>query len=299
MIFPKEHYLNKLKALSNNEVDIYEERLDIEGLDEEFNIFFIADSHIALCDGRDPELKAYSKERREYFKRDAKGSEKNFSILMDYVRKQNPDLIVFGGDIVDSATYASIEYVKKELDKTDIPYVFCIGNHDFSYQKEYYSEKAYEEYMPRLSAFLEDYDSGYRIVEYDKFNILVADDYNYQFADNIGDAVDKLTADDKPVIVVQHVPYALIYDSSTLMERTNAVWTPQPDGRPSVLIGNLAIPPDKESASLVSFVFNNPNVKMVLAGHLHFFSRDPVDAKTIQIITQPAFERGAIKLTLY
>lgn len=294
--------INKLKAINEKEVHVYDEKIDIDGLEDEFIIYFIADSHISLCDNRDPNLKDYAKERWEYFKRDSKGSEKNFSILMEQVRKDNPDLVVFGGDIVDSISYASVDYVRKELDKLDkqgIPYAFCIGNHDFSYFPEYYSEKAYEEYMPRLSAFLDDYDSGYRILKYDDFNILIADDYNYRFCDNIVDAVNELQSENKQTIVVQHVPYAVLYNDSNLIEKTKAAWGETEDGRSRVLLGNVAIPPNEESVPLVSYCFNDSNVKLVLAGHVHFYSKDYMTENTIQVITKPAYERGAVKVTLY
>ena len=78
--------INKIKALNEKEVHVYDEKVDIDGLEEEVTIYFVADSHISLCDDRDPELKDYAKDRWEYFKRDAKGSEKNFSIIMEHKR---------------------------------------------------------------------------------------------------------------------------------------------------------------------------------------------------------------------
>ena len=294
--------INKIKSLNEKEVHVYDEKVDIDGLEEEVTIYFVADSHISLCDDRDPELKDYAKDRWEYFKRDAKGSEKNFSILMEHIRKDNPDLVIFGGDIVDSISYASVDYVKKELDKLTkqgIPYAFCIGNHDFSYANEYYSEKAYEEYMPRLAAFFDDYDTGYRILKYDSYNILIADDFNYRFSDDIVDAVNELQSENKQTIVVQHVPYAVLYDNSDLIERTKAVWGETEDGRSKVLLGNIAVPPNEDSVPLVSYCFNDANVKLVLAGHVHFYSKDRLNENTVQVITKPAYERGAVKVTLY
>lgn len=294
--------INKIKALNEKEVHVYDDKIDIDGLEDEFTIYFIADSHISLCDDRDPDLKDYAKDRYEYFIRDSKGSEKNFSILMEQVRKDNPDLVIFGGDIVDSISYASVDYVRKELDKLDkqgIPYAFCIGNHDFSYYPEYYSEKAYEEYMPRLSAFFDDYDTGYRILKYDAFNILIADDFNYRFSDDIIDAVEELQAENKETIVVQHVPYAVLYNDSDLIERAKAVWGETEDGRSKVLLGNVAVPPNEDSVPLVSYCFNDAKVRLVLAGHVHFYSKDRLNENTLQVITKPGYERGAVKLTLY
>ena len=171
--------IGKIKSLSNKEVTVYEEKIDIEGLEEPFTIVFIADAHICLCDNRDAEVKDICDSRYKEFERDSKGSEKNFSIVMDYVKKENPDLVIFGGDMADEATYASIEYIEKEIAKLKCPYLFIMGNHDFAYGNEYFSEKAYADYFTRYDS-LNEVKEGCQIKEYDNFAILLLDDYNNQ-----------------------------------------------------------------------------------------------------------------------
>ena len=142
----------KIKSLKKSKnVMVYEEKVDIEGLEEPFVIYFVADSHIALCDERDPELEERSKERYQEFIYDSTGADKNFKTVMDFVRKDKPDLVIFGGDMADDATYASIDFIKDEIKKLDCPYLFCMGNHDFNYGNEYFTPKAYDEYLLRYS----------------------------------------------------------------------------------------------------------------------------------------------------
>ena len=81
----------KIRSLSaKKSVNVYEEKIDIEGLKKPFTIFFVADAHLCLCDERDENCLDYCESRYVDFMRDSVGSEENFSVVMDYVRKQNP-----------------------------------------------------------------------------------------------------------------------------------------------------------------------------------------------------------------
>ena len=71
-----------------------------------------------------------------------------FDALTDTI--SNEDILILGGDIIDSAMYASIDHVEDRLKKLKIPYLYSMGNHDFEYGSEYFSATAYEEYLPRL-----------------------------------------------------------------------------------------------------------------------------------------------------
>lgn len=291
--------IEKIKSLSRKDVTVFEEKIDIDGLSEEFTIFYVADAHICLCDDRDGEIKDVLASRYNEFKRDSKGSEKNFSIVMDYVRKQKPDLVVFGGDLTDEASYASIEYVQKEIDKLECPYIFIMGNHDFMYGDEYFSEKAYDEYFKRFDS-LNEVKEGCQIAEYGNFNILALDDCNNQVCEETPEAIEKLKEDGKPVIVMQHVPFVPTYGTSDLIEATNALWGSAYRDYSRVLMGQYANVPNESTSELIHFVSEEDGLaKIVVAGHVHFYHKDYMSPDTVQITVKPAFERGVQKITLY
>ena len=282
--------VNKIRALSNKEVTVYEEKTDIEGLEEPFTIIFIADAHICLCDSRDAEVKDICDSRYREFERDSKGSEKNFSIVMDYVKKENPDLVIFGGDMADEATYASIEYIEKEIAKLECPYLFIMGNHDFAYGSEYFSEKAYDDYFTRYDA----------IKEYDDFAILLLDDYNNQVCDETIDAIQTLKEKDKEVIIAEHVPILPLYEETDIVERTNEIWGGDEYGQSRVLMGDGAVYPKGATNHLIAFASEDDGlVKLLLAGHIHFYHRDKINESAVQVTAKPASERGIVKVTLY
>ncbi|MBP5493520.1 MAG: metallophosphoesterase [Lachnospiraceae bacterium] len=291
--------VNKIRALSNKEVTVYEEKIDIEGLEEPFTIFFIADAHICLCDNRDAEVKDICESRYKEFERDSKGSEKNFSILMDYVKKENPDLVIFGGDMADEATYASIEYIEKEIRELESPYLFIMGNHDFAYGNEYFSEKAYGEYFTRYDA-LNEVKEGFQIKEYDNFAILLLDDNNNQVCDETIDAIQTLKEKGKEVIIAEHVPILPLYEETDIVERTNEVWGGDEYGQSRVLMGDGAVYPKGATNHLIAFASQDDGlVKLLLAGHIHFYHRDKINNNAVQVTAKPAFERGIVKVTLY
>ena len=291
--------VNKIRALSNKEVTVYEEKIDIEGLEEPFMIFFIADAHICLCDNRDAEVKDICESRYKEFERDSKGSEKNFSILMDYVKKENPDLVIFGGDMADEATYASIEYIEKEIRELESPYLFIMGNHDFAYGNEYFSEKAYGEYFTRYDA-LNEVKEGFQIKEYDNFAILLLDDNNNQVCDETIDAIQTLKEKGKEVIIAEHVPILPLYEETDIVERTNEVWGGDEYGQSRVLMGDGAVYPKGATNHLIAFASQDDGlVKLLLAGHIHFYHRDKINNNAVQVTAKPAFERGIVKVTLY
>ena len=290
----------KIRSLSaKKSVNVYEEKIDIEGLKKPFTIFFVADAHLCLCDERDENCLDYCESRYVDFMRDSVGSEENFSVVMDYVRKQNPDLVIFGGDIVDEATLASIEYFENETKKLNCPSYLLMGNHDLLINGEYLSGEEEKEIRQRFD-FIRSDDNGYNIIKYDEFNILLLDDYNNQVCDETDEAIEELKADNKPVIIAQHVPFVPTYGESDLLVRTNDMWGSAYLDYSRVLMGEHANLANEHTQKLIDFVSdNNGLTDLILAGHIHFYHRDYMSEKTVQTVSAPAFERGVIKITLY
>ena len=289
----------KIRSFLNRDIAVYEEDIDIEGLEEPFTIMFIADSHICLCDERDKEVKDICEARYREFVRDSKGSEKNFSILMDYVVKENPDLVIFGGDMADEATYASIEYIEKKISRLNCPYLFCMGNHDFEYGSEYFSDKGYDEYFTRYDS-LNEVKEGCQILYYDDFAILLLDDVNNQVCDETAKAIEELKESGKSVIIAEHVPILPLYEETDIVERTNDVWGGDEYGQSRVLMGVGAVYPKGATNNLIAFASDDDGpVRLLLAGHIHFYRRDRINKNAVQVVTNPAFERGKVKITLH
>ncbi len=276
---------------------ISEEEVDI-GLSKPMDIMFIADTHISLCDERDSDLKDKAGSRYAMFQSpEGVSADKVFAAEMEYVKKQSPDLLILGGDIIDSAMYASIDYVKEELGKTGVPYVYGMGNHDFEYGDEYYTDKAYSDYLPRLSGVSQTSD-GYQVVKYQDFSVLVVDDDNNQVTAGALDELKELVSGGKPVILCMHVPIEPDEGySDDLMKKSISAWGAYDDGRSRVLLGDHGCIPNDVTREFIDIVKSgDSNVKIVLAGHVHFADESKLTDRLTQIVTGAGFEGYMINL---
>ena len=278
-------------------VRILQETVDVEGIEREFNIFFLADSHISLCDDRDKELLEKASSRSSMFKVDDIEAWDRFDALILNASKGENDIVILGGDIIDSAMYASIDHVSDRLKTLSIPYIYSMGNHDFEYAAEYFSPVAYQEYLPRLDDIHG--SEQYQVKEYDDFIIFAADDDNSQIDAPILEAYKKEAAKGKPVVLIVHVPIEPVTGDDSLTEKCKEVWGASADNKSRVTMGvNGCYPNDTTREFLDLVLADDSPVVLVLAGHIHFYHKDMLNNKTVQIVTGAAFEGDALRVTL-
>ena len=280
---------------SNIPVNVTQETVDIKGYEKEFNIFFLADSHISLCDERDSDLIEKASQRSVMFKTDDIEAWDRFDALTDII--SNEDILILGGDIIDSAMYASIDHVEDRLKKLKIPYLYSMGNHDFEYGSEYFSATAYEEYLPRLKDMRD--DTPYQIREYDDFIIFAADDDNSQIDPEILKAYKDVAKKGKPVILIVHVPIEPVTGDDSLTQKCKEVWGASSDGKSRVTMGVNGCYPNDTTKEFLDLVLSDDSpVVLVLAGHIHFYHKDMLNDNIVQIVTGAAFEGDALRVTL-
>lgn len=279
-------------------LNISEEEITISGIENEYSLFFVADSHISLCDERDSALLEKAGQRQAGFV-DANGTESSivFTRLIEASNMLEPDLFIMGGDIIDSAMYASIDYLADALEELDSPYLYGMGNHDFEYGDEYFSDTAYETYLPRLADFRE--DSSYQIQEYEDLIIFVADDQNNQISENTLNGLKEAIEKEKPIIVISHVPIEPTTDDTSLIDTSIQVWGAKKNGNSKVIIGENGCVPNEYTQEFVELITDEDSpVQLVLAGHIHFYHKDNLTENTVQIVTGPAYAGEGLLITL-
>lgn len=276
-----------------------ETEIAVTGLKHDYNLFLIADTHISLCDSRDLSLMEKAEARRQAFQQESgKIATKAFQNLITQAGEEQADLTIFAGDIIDSAMYASIDFVKKQLDRLSMPYFFILGNHDFEYGKEYFSKKAYKKYFPRLSV-LTGTDRQYVIKEYDDLVIAGINDKNNQFSKSAVKALLPYMRGKKPVILVLHVPLQPQFSDSKLEKQANDVWGLSKKGKCRVLLGESACKPNKDTKKLLDAVFAEDSpVAAVFAGHIHFYNQSMLDEKETQIVSGAGYYGDAVRIHL-
>lgn len=295
------HYLEKQNRLSAKELgDLYitREEVSIPGLKKEYHLFFMADSHISLCDDRDGEVQEKAEQRQAGFV-DENGvpSYETFDCLIKASNTLGSDLLIMGGDVIDSAMYASVDYVTEELNKLDAPYVYSLGNHDFEYGSEYFSEKAYEDYRPRLKDITS--EDTWQMVEYEDLIVFTADDRNNQIDKSTVEGLMAAIKKEKPMVLVMHVPMEPLTGDTSLLEDSIQVWGPSEEGNSRVIIGEDGCQPKKYTQKFIDLVTAKDSpVKLVLGGHIHFYHKDNLTDDLVQIVTGAAYEKHALYVTL-
>ncbi len=288
----------KTTEISEQEIplNITEEVIDVEGIKEPFEIFFLADSHISLCDDRDMDLVSKAFQRSVLYKTDGIEAHDRFDALINAANTSDAKIVLMGGDVIDSAMYASIDHVRSALSSLDKPYLYSMGNHDFEYGREYFSEKAYNTYLPRLKEFRD--GTEYQIRKFDELTIFTVDDRNNQVAPEVLKAFKKIVSEDKPIVLVIHVPIEPVTGSTQLLKKCEEIYR-VPGDEIRLFIGENGCLPDSVTREFIDLVLSDESpVVLVLAGHVHFYHREMLNNKTLQIITGPAFAGQALDITL-
>ncbi len=287
------------KADGPGSIQIQEEEITIAGIKNDYRFLLIADTHISLCDDRDPKLMEKARMRREAFERESgKSAVRTFHNLITESVQSNADLTIFAGDITDSAMYASIDFVQNETDRLNNPYLYVTGNHDFEYGSEYFSKKAYKKYFPRLEPLTKS-TQQYVLYEFEDLIVAGLNDKNNQFDKKAVEALMPYLKGTKPVILVTHVPLQPQYENSQLERQADDVWGLSQQGRCRVLLGETACKPNKTTQKLLDAVFDeNSPVAAVFAGHIHFYNRSRLHAQAEQLVTGAGYYGDAVRIVI-
>lgn len=292
-----------------------EKNIMISELTQEYEIWFLADSHIIVQDGSESEeVAAYAGQRIPGFVNEmGVSSEQIFSQFITQANEQKPDMVLFGGDILDFPSEANISYLKKELDRLKVPYMFAMGNHDWTFPWEYMTQEGSETYRPMFEKYmygnLTVAEAGEEnkittsvltamgntyanVIELEDMVFLSIDDSSNQVAAEAMDAIEYAYSLEKPIILMQHVPFS----TEALITKAKEAWA-NPVTLGMQVHGGIA--PGDISADLWAKTHDdNSLIKAVLAGHVHFAYEEQLSGSTVEIITDAAFKGKATKIVL-
>lgn len=103
--------------------------LKVKGIRESVRLCVLGDSHLALHDARDD---AYA----DNYKRMAKGpgDPQKFSETLSQAKKDKADLVMLLGDIISFPAHKNVEFVRSELDRSGVDWMYVAGNHDWHFE---------------------------------------------------------------------------------------------------------------------------------------------------------------------
>jgi len=266
-----------------------EKKIHIPQLEKDYEIWFLADSHIIVEDGNeDEQTKAYAAERKPGFENESGFfSDVIFSHFIDMANDQKPDLVLLGGDIIDFPSGANVVFLKSELERLEVPYMMTYGNHDWTFPWEYMTEVGSATYRPMIEEAM-----GEAVLELEDFVVVSVDNSSNQVAPESLEAVNQATATGKPVILLLHVPLS----TEELITKAKDNWA-NPVTLGMQVHGGIA--PNDVSKELWDMTHKEESlIKAVLAGHVHFAYEEALSESTVEIITDAAFKGKATKIFL-
>ncbi len=277
------------------EKEITEETIYVEGLEGEYTLLFLTDSHVVIQEEDAPEQeRQYVAQRYEQFVNEAGvPSAEQFPEWIAYANEMEVDAVLLGGDIIDSPSGANVEWLQTQLAQLDMPYLYVPGNHDWTYPWEYMTDYGKDNYLAGLEPLMQD-NAAIHSIEAGELLLAGVNNSPGQVDPDAMPIYEELLAQNKPVILLFHVPYS----SETLLPKALEAWN-----SPTV-IGNGdqgGIWPDEASQRFLELATADSSpVGLMLAGHVHLYDDSVMneERQMRQIVGGAAFEGKAVLIRL-
>jgi predicted phosphodiesterase len=260
------------------------------GLEKPLKILHMTDSHLPFyCDSDSENMIRQGKNRNE------KRSVRNLNELIKYGEKKC-DLIVHTGDLIDYISKPCVEFAKEFLKRDK--FLFVAGNHEYAKYDGVKEDMAY-----RLNSLEE--IGGYPVNIF--FNSHITGGVNFVGIDDAYHQVEyeqleMLKEEVKkgyPIILFVHAP---LYEKE-LYKESYKFWNCEicllgsdTVAHPEV-VGDIGEPSESTKA-FYDYVVSEPQIKAVLAGHLHFSFESRLSGGTLQYVTNRGDEGNAREITI-
>ncbi|MBQ5968557.1 MAG: metallophosphoesterase [Clostridia bacterium] len=267
------------------------------GLERPLKVLHVTDSHIALADARDNERKHSLAKRLG-----APEKERYFREHLAYA-KAHCDLMVHTGDLIDFTSQANFDFARSVLAEEKV--FFIAGNHEFSqYVGEAYEDRAY-----KMNSFREMLPEGLGVPLFFNsrvvggVNFVAIDDSYHQFESWQITRLKKEIAKGLPIILCLHVP---LFERSLYnyhVERSGPGTSCylagcEEDDLPVDEWRAIEIRPRGVTMEAIDFIKSQPQIKAVLAGHVHFSFESCLAPGMPQFVTGGGYDGIARELTI-
>lgn len=266
---------------------ILEEVLVVPGMEQEYELLYLTDMHMVVQASEDTEeQRTLGEERFSMFVNElGVSSAEQFSGWMEYTQEKKPDAVLLGGDVIDYPSVANLHFLQTNLEKLQMPFLYTLGNHDWTYPWEYMTEKARTEYLPLLEPMMQD-NTVVHTLDIGELLIVAVDNSTGQVNAEALVEYEQILAQGKPTIVLVHVPFI----TQSVLTKAREVWT-----SPVVIgAGNYGgIYPDEASTKFMELTTAKDSpVIVVLAGHVHFYDKDYIvgEKDVLQIVGDAGYK---------
>ena len=260
------------------------------GLEKPLKILHMTDSHLPFyCDSDSENIIRHGKKRNE------KRSVRNLNKLLKYGEK-NCDLIVHTGDLIDYISKPCVEFAKEILKRDN--FLFVAGNHEYAKYDGKKEDMAYRlRSMEEIGGYPVNIFFNSHIVG--GVNFVGIDDAYHQVEYDQLEMLKEQVKKGYPIILFMHAP---LYENE-LYKKSYEFWNGEIcllgsdiTAHPEVK-GDIA-EPSAASKAFYDYVINEPLIKAVLAGHLHFSFESKLQGGTMQYVTNRGDRGNAREITI-
>jgi len=261
-------------------LNIQETHQKIIGLSKPYRFLHITDLHISLSDAdASPERIEHAAWRTDYFSIDGLNGMDRFKALRQYIIDHQNELdgIIFTGDIIDAPCKANLEFLENWFAELPVPYIYTLGNHDWTYMDDYQTPHALIADRPKFHRLC-DGNSFVHKKQFGEITVVALDDTrsDYDYEDGVAETLAEMLQGETNVFLIQHIPL----DTPTLQEDTLRVW------KRNLTIGGEGVSKGENWKKIMEQITAEDSpVKGVIAGHLHFWHEDLLGEKVPQYIT--------------
>ncbi len=267
------------------------------GASSPFKAIHVSDSHFCFADARENERKRkLADSRRRYF---SKG-EGYFDAALNYAQK-NKELFLHTGDLIDFVSNSNLEAIQSKLKDA-----FCFassGNHEFSqYVGEAKEDAAYklQSYDRVQKVYPNNITFASKVIN--NVNFIAFDDVYYNVTANQLAQFKAEVAKGLPIIAMCHCPLYTpeLFDEMIIHRKEKSAYLL---GAPNSKIQSYErsrLEQQKADLSTLDFLDwmkNQPLIKAILCGHLHFNWSGPYSKYTMQYVVGGNFAGHAYEIT--
>lgn len=235
---------------------IQENHIEINiGLKNKYKLIQISDVHAVTYRTEEDKEEAFKAEElwyrqrtwfadkaSEYYDEDKMIPSKDCLInLIDYINKEEPNVAILSGDIIDYYSKSNYALLTSEVNRIKVPYIFSIGNHETP--GESYKELTKSEI-------------GFSKIDLGEFKIVSIDNSTKSVNKDTLSCFKKELEERKPVIVAMHIPISTRYNKEE-MKKYDPYFVIDEDDT------------DEITKEFINLLINNEYIKAILCGHTH------------------------------
>ena len=203
----------KHKIVQNISIEEKQVNYYVNNLEKPFKAMFLADVHYTIEDQRGEPFYDYSKRMggsaakpENYGK--SNGRESSLLKSLDKAKRENVQLVILGGDILNFPSLASAESLFEIMENSKMQWMFISGNHDWHYEGEQgqAAELRAKWQAKNLKPLYQGENPLYAAKTINGINFVVIDNSTYEITPEqltfFKSQVDKKT----PLVLAMHIP---------------------------------------------------------------------------------------------